>query len=190
MRAASFLPFAILALLSACGGEPAAPSDAGPPDAQPASIEHCLFEQLPATAGAGGTVTAGTISAGAAERTISIPVSATLGVQRTTTPDQIRTWIDYALANKLWLILTFHRVEKTLDDCEFKDGAVDHGCTDIATLKAVADYLKDMPDGTVKTVADVLRDKDEWVARAPSEGTAGTTSTGLCESRRMISPSL
>lgn len=100
-------------------------------------------------------------------------------VQRTTTPDQIRTWIDYALANKLWLILTFHRVEKTLDDCEFKDGAVDHGCTDIATLQAVADYLKDMPDGTVKTVADVLRDKDEWVARAPSEGTAGTTSTGL-----------
>jgi TPR repeat protein/peptidoglycan/xylan/chitin deacetylase (PgdA/CDA1 family) len=100
-------------------------------------------------------------------------------VQRTTSADQIKTWIDYALANRLWLILTFHRVEKTLDDCEFDDGEIDHSCTDIATVTAVADYLKDTPDGTVVTVADVLRDDDLWLASQPSDGPAGTTPTGL-----------
>jgi TPR repeat protein/peptidoglycan/xylan/chitin deacetylase (PgdA/CDA1 family) len=100
-------------------------------------------------------------------------------VQRTTSVDQIKTWIDYALANRLWLILTFHRVEKTLDDCKFKNGEVDQSCTDVATVTAVADYLKDMPEGTVATVADVLRDDELWVASVPSDGPAGTTPAGL-----------
>jgi len=63
-----------------------APGDAGPGDAGgdagppvPASVAHCAYENLPATARAGGTVTAGPLTAGIAEGFMAGPVSATLG---------------------------------------------------------------------------------------------------------------
>ena len=51
--------------------------DAGPP--VPASTDHCDYQPLPATAGAGGTVTAGPLTAGVAEGRLNVPVSVTLG---------------------------------------------------------------------------------------------------------------
>ncbi|AKF06613.1 neutral/alkaline non-lysosomal ceramidase N-terminal domain-containing protein [Sandaracinus amylolyticus] len=56
----------------------AGPVDGGPP-APPPSTDHCTYVEMPATARAGGTVSAGTLSAGAAERPISIPLGVTLG---------------------------------------------------------------------------------------------------------------
>ncbi len=77
------LLLAVSALTVGCGGDAsptdAGPVDAGPPDAQPASTARCAYVPLPATAGAGGTVEVGTLSAGAAERPISIPLGVTLG---------------------------------------------------------------------------------------------------------------
>ena len=58
--------------------EPAdARADAGPP--VPASTAHCEYIPLPATGGAGGTVTAGALTAGVAEGRLNVPVSVTLG---------------------------------------------------------------------------------------------------------------
>ncbi len=51
-------------------------ADAGP---TPASTAHCSYAPRPATARAGGTVTAGAISAGVAEAPLGLPVSAALG---------------------------------------------------------------------------------------------------------------
>jgi len=63
-----------------------APADAGPPDGGgdagppvPANVDHCDYETLPPTARAGGTVTAGPLTAGVAEGFMAGPVSATLG---------------------------------------------------------------------------------------------------------------
>src|SRR5687768_9531380 len=71
-----------LILALACGESPApvdaGPGDAGPPDPPP-STDHCSYVELTPTAGAGGTVAAGVISAGAAERRITIPLGVTLG---------------------------------------------------------------------------------------------------------------
>ncbi|UJR80779.1 neutral/alkaline non-lysosomal ceramidase N-terminal domain-containing protein [Sandaracinus amylolyticus] len=67
-----------------CGDDDAAvdpdagPVDGGPP-APPPSTNHCTYVEMAPTARAGGTVTAGTLSAGAAERPISIPLGVTLG---------------------------------------------------------------------------------------------------------------
>jgi neutral ceramidase len=52
-------------------------TDAGPP--KPLSTAHCAYAPLPATAHAGGTVTAGAVSVGLAERALSIPVGVALG---------------------------------------------------------------------------------------------------------------
>ena len=59
--------------LLACGDDNPATPDGG------VTTEHCEYEPLPATANAGGTVTAGALTAGAAERTPDIPVGTALG---------------------------------------------------------------------------------------------------------------
>lgn len=51
--------------------------DAPPPT--PASIAHCTFEAMPPTARAGGTVTEGSVRAGAGEAVIEAPVGTVLG---------------------------------------------------------------------------------------------------------------
>lgn len=58
------------------GGTDTGP-DTGPP--VPASTDHCTYEDLPAVGRAGGTVTAGPLTAGVAEGYFAGPVSATLG---------------------------------------------------------------------------------------------------------------
>jgi neutral ceramidase len=69
----------LLALLTtalfACG------DDGGSGGEEPAevSLEHCTYEPVASTAGAGGTVTSGALQAGAAEAIIDVPVSTALG---------------------------------------------------------------------------------------------------------------
>lgn len=68
--------FAALALVSAagCGDNSNRPDgDSG------VTLEHCTFEPVPATAGAGGTVASGPLTAGAAEAVLDVPVSTALG---------------------------------------------------------------------------------------------------------------
>ena len=57
--------------LAACGDD--APPTSG------VTTELCTYEPMPATAGAGGTVTAGPLTAGAAERILDIPIGTALG---------------------------------------------------------------------------------------------------------------
>jgi neutral ceramidase len=66
-----------MCLILACGGD----DDAATPDAGPAplSTAHCTYAPLPATARAGGTVTAGPLEAGAADIPLGLPVSSALG---------------------------------------------------------------------------------------------------------------
>ncbi|MBX3268616.1 MAG: neutral/alkaline non-lysosomal ceramidase N-terminal domain-containing protein [Sandaracinaceae bacterium] len=59
------------------GGTDAAPGDAGP--VEPASLAHCSFETAPPTGGAGGTVSAGALSAGVAESFIDVPLGTAVG---------------------------------------------------------------------------------------------------------------
>jgi neutral ceramidase len=66
MRAIAFV-----CVLAACG------DDAPPPTG--VTTERCVYEPMPATAGAGGSVTAGALQAGAAERVLDVPVSTALG---------------------------------------------------------------------------------------------------------------
>lgn len=66
-------------------------------------------------------------------------------VTATTTVTQVKNWIDIALANKQWLILTFHQVDNT--------GAADG--TTPATLKAIVNYLQ-TKNALVKTVSEGL----------------------------------
>jgi peptidoglycan/xylan/chitin deacetylase (PgdA/CDA1 family) len=83
-------------------------------------------------------------------------------IQRHTTVSEIIGWIDEALANKAWLILSLHSVEPTIAGCVHPgSNEADEECTDVATVKALADYLKNTPRGTVMTVRDVLNDKLE-----------------------------
>jgi neutral ceramidase len=51
----------------------------GPAGPEPASTAHCDYVPLPATGGAGGTVTAGPVRVGLAERHLDLPVGSTLG---------------------------------------------------------------------------------------------------------------
>ncbi len=84
-----FASLVACALLVACDQPPSTTppdDDAGPPDAGPrdggtlpARTDHCDYQPMQPTARAGGTVAAGALSAGAAERPVSIPVGATLG---------------------------------------------------------------------------------------------------------------
>lgn len=52
--------------------------DAGPP-AFMATTDHCSYQEVPATAGAGGQVTAGPLQAGVADNRLDVPVGTTLG---------------------------------------------------------------------------------------------------------------
>src|SRR5688500_16371670 len=85
MRAASFLA-ACLALAGACGDDDGPDLDpdgglAGPDGGGPGAVttEHCTYAPLPATAGAGGSVSRGALSAGAAEDVFHVPVGTALG---------------------------------------------------------------------------------------------------------------
>jgi neutral ceramidase len=64
---------ASLILLFGCGSDDTPPPDNG------VSTEHCSYLPVSPTAGAGGTVTAGALTAGAAERVLHIPVGTALG---------------------------------------------------------------------------------------------------------------
>ena len=67
---------ALVGLAGVGCGDNGAPS----PDAGPAvTTEHCAYVPVPATAGAGGAVSAGALEAGAAELVLDIPVSTALG---------------------------------------------------------------------------------------------------------------
>jgi len=59
-------------LVSACGGD-------DDDDIAGVTTEHCEYRALTATAGAGGTVSAGALQAGAAEAVFDIPVGSALG---------------------------------------------------------------------------------------------------------------
>ena len=85
----SLAPWSALLVIAAlgtgtlgCGDDDAAVPDAGASDAGPdlpPSTDHCTYIEMPPNARAGGTVTAEVLSAGAAERRITIPLGATLG---------------------------------------------------------------------------------------------------------------
>ncbi len=49
------------------------------PSGDDVTLDHCAYEPMVATGGAGGTVTAGPLEAGAAEAVIDVPVSTALG---------------------------------------------------------------------------------------------------------------
>ena len=63
-------------ILVGCGADDAADADAGYPQV---TTSHCEYAPVPPTAGAGGTVTAGALEAGAAEVPLEVPVSTALG---------------------------------------------------------------------------------------------------------------
>ncbi|MEI8259116.1 MAG: neutral/alkaline non-lysosomal ceramidase N-terminal domain-containing protein, partial [Deltaproteobacteria bacterium] len=50
-----------------------------PADLQPVPTTNCVYEPVPATARAGGTVTAGDVTAGAAEARLDLPVGTAMG---------------------------------------------------------------------------------------------------------------
>lgn len=83
----------------------------------------------------------------------------------TTTPAEVQAWTEYALANKLWLILAIHRVEPKLVDCVTAvTNEPDLYCTDTATMQGIVDYLKTLPKGTVRTVHDIVSDESLWLS--------------------------
>ncbi len=63
---------AFVCALAGCG-------DDAPPTTTGVTTELCTYEPMPATAGAGGTVTAGALQAGAAERVLDVPLGTALG---------------------------------------------------------------------------------------------------------------
>lgn len=67
---------ALLVSVLACGGD----DDAGGVDASPpVTLDHCEYEPVPPTTGAGGSVAEATLQAGAAEAVIDVPVGTALG---------------------------------------------------------------------------------------------------------------
>jgi neutral ceramidase len=73
MGVKGLLAVTAMASLVACGDDNPSTPDGG------VTTAHCEYEPLPPTAGAGGTVTAGALMAGAAERMPDIPVGTALG---------------------------------------------------------------------------------------------------------------
>ncbi len=71
MRAEALLCASLLAVC-ACGDDAATP-DAG------VTTENCVYEPMSPTSGAGGTVAAGALMAGAAERVLDVPIGTALG---------------------------------------------------------------------------------------------------------------
>lgn len=84
--------FALAALCVACDPNPPAVdagTDAGVPmrpDAPP-STDHCTYDPIAPTGGAGGTVTEAPVSAGAAEDFLHIPIGVTLGAYASRSPN-------------------------------------------------------------------------------------------------------
>lgn len=76
LRFAYLLPGVLVA--AGCGGGSGAGPDASNEGGLP-STAHCEYEELPATAGAGGTVTPGQIQVGVADNPLGLPVGAALG---------------------------------------------------------------------------------------------------------------
>lgn len=78
MRTRALCGVAALGFVIACGGGGGG-TDAGV-DGQPViSTDNCTYEPMPANANTGGTVAAGALTAGAAERVIGAPVGSALG---------------------------------------------------------------------------------------------------------------
>lgn len=73
----------LVGALVGCDGDGDGMVDAGPAEdagpVEPFPIDHCAYEEVPATAGAGGTVTAGELSAGTAESFIDVPLGTSVG---------------------------------------------------------------------------------------------------------------
>ena len=65
----------VLLAVAACGDDAPVTPDAG----TGVSTAHCAYEPVPATARAGGTVTAGALMAGASDHVLDIPVGTALG---------------------------------------------------------------------------------------------------------------
>lgn len=76
MRAPGIALAVFTLVVAACGDDAPTTPDAGPDGVTTA---HCAYEPVPATARAGGDVTAGPLMAGAAERVLDIPVGTALG---------------------------------------------------------------------------------------------------------------
>jgi neutral ceramidase len=72
MRARHAWPLVLGITAVACGDD-GGPSDPG------VTTDHCTYVAVPATAGAGGTVAAGALEAGAGEAILEVPVGAALG---------------------------------------------------------------------------------------------------------------
>jgi neutral ceramidase len=75
--ATAFAFTAFLGLVAACGGGGDDADDDG--DDTAVTTDHCAYEPVPATAGAGGTVAPGALTAGAADVVIDVPVGTALG---------------------------------------------------------------------------------------------------------------
>ncbi len=71
MRAKALLCAGLL--VGACGDDAATTPDAG------VSLDHCTFEPVAPTSGAGGTVSAGALMAGAGEAILDVPIGTALG---------------------------------------------------------------------------------------------------------------
>lgn len=93
-------------------------------------------------------------------------------VRNTTTVGEIEGWINYATANKVWLILMFHEVRAGVNDdtTNYPTGASTGQCTDPANpalpdadctskdvLAAVSAYLQALTPGTVVTMAQGIQ---------------------------------
>lgn len=65
----------VLAVIAACGDDGAGGPDAG----GVVTTEHCVYEPVPGTANAGGTVAAAALNAGAAEAVLPMPIGTALG---------------------------------------------------------------------------------------------------------------
>ncbi|MEZ4365445.1 MAG: neutral/alkaline non-lysosomal ceramidase N-terminal domain-containing protein [Kofleriaceae bacterium] len=77
-RPASAFASALLTLAACGGGDDAPPVPDAPPTPM-VSTDHCDYVDVAPTAGAGGTVSAGTLTAGAAEAILEVPVGTALG---------------------------------------------------------------------------------------------------------------
>ncbi len=73
-----FLIATLLSLIVACG-DSGSGTDAGTDASGEVTTEHCEYQDVPATAGAGGVVVEAALQAGAAEAILDIPVSTALG---------------------------------------------------------------------------------------------------------------
>jgi peptidoglycan/xylan/chitin deacetylase (PgdA/CDA1 family) len=109
-------------------------------------------------------------------------------ITNTTTFSQVQSWIDYAVNNKVWVILMFHDVWPTIAQCVDRDhpDVADPDCTDTSVLQQTVDYLKNEPANTVVTVHDgigilgntVPVDTTAPVITVPSPITVTATTTG------------